>query len=276
MATEVEVTDSVLAREREFYDHTAPTVEDVLAAVRFGPETPGDPSESPAGTMLAAVGPLAGKRVLDFACGAGVTSLWLASAGADVVAVDLSPTSIAVGREAAKRLQLDVDFRVVDGVEDDFAGPYDAIIGQFALHHVDVRATATRLAASLKPGGVAAFVETTADNPILRWARRNLPGRFGVVRIGTPDEHPLTHADRATLGEIFGDLKVVTPWYQLLWLFDRHVLRFRWKRIQPLINRIDRRLGRIDAISDWGYTKVFIATKTPTPEATEHLAAVHG
>jgi hypothetical protein len=125
---------------------------------------------------------------------------------------------------------------------------------------------------------VAAFVETTADNPILNWARSKLIGRFGVVRLGTPDEHPITHADRAILREVFGELKVLPPRFQFLWLFDRHVLRFRWRRISRLIRRIDRRLGEIDALSDWGYIKVFVATKreiAPESEGLPRADAAH-
>jgi SAM-dependent methyltransferase len=209
--------------------------------------------------MIDALGPLEGRRILDFACGGGTTSLWLAARGADVVGIDLSPASIAVAKAAAARAGLSVDFRVVSGLNDDFGGPYDGIVGHMALHHVDIRATSVRLAEALRRGGVAAFAETTADNPVLRVVRDLLPRRF---RVGTPDEHPLTHADRTTLREVFGDLEVTTPWYQFLWLFDRQVLRFRWPRASRAINRADMRLRNVRAISDWSYTKVFIARKT--------------
>jgi 2-polyprenyl-3-methyl-5-hydroxy-6-metoxy-1,4-benzoquinol methylase len=44
--------------------------------------------------MLDALEPLAGRRVLDFACGAGLLTAWLAERGAEVAAIDLSPISI--------------------------------------------------------------------------------------------------------------------------------------------------------------------------------------
>jgi SAM-dependent methyltransferase len=215
--------------------------------------------------MIDALGPIEGRRILDFACGGGTTSLWLAARGADVVGIDLSPASISVAKAAAERAGLSVDFRVVSGLNDDLGGPYDGVVGHFALHHVDVLATSLRLAEALRPGGVAAFVETTADNPVLRVMRNALPRRF---RVGTPDEHPLTHADRATLREVFGDLDVTTPWYQFLWLFDRQVLRFRWPRVSRAINRADMRLRNVNAISDWSYTKLFIARKVADSTAT--------
>lgn len=244
----------VVARERDFWDHEVPTVDEVVHSFKNGPALP-------AAAMLQACEPLGGKRVLDFACGGGCTSLWLAAAGADVLGVDLSPSSITVAREAARRTGLSIDFRVIDN-EEELGGPFDAIVGHFALHHVDVPSTATRMAAALRPGGTAAFVETTADNPFLNWARKNVVGHFGVVRFGTLDEHPLTQTDRQTLRDVFGQLEVRTPHYEFLWIFDRQVLRFRFKRISSVLDAIDQRLLRFRPISDWSYTKVFIASKT--------------
>jgi SAM-dependent methyltransferase len=250
--TEPAATKHALARERDHWDHVVPTVDEVLAEYYAGPI-------SPAAAMIDALGPIEGRRILDFACGGGTTSLWLAARGADVVGIDLSPASIAVAKSAAERAGLSVDFRVVSGRNDDLGGPYDGIVGHFALHHVDVRETCLRLAEALRLGGMAAFVETTADNPVLRAVRNRLPRRLSV---GTPDEHPLTHADRATLRDVFGDLEVTTPWYQFLWLFDRQILRFRWPRVSRAINRADMRLRDVHAISDWSYTKLFIVRKT--------------
>jgi 2-polyprenyl-3-methyl-5-hydroxy-6-metoxy-1,4-benzoquinol methylase len=247
------VSDAV-ARERDFWDHVVPTVDEVIDSYEAGPALS-------AAAMLRACEPLKGKRVLDFACGGGCTSLWLAAAGANVVGVDLSPASVAIACEAAVRARLTADFRVVEH-DSHLGGPYDAIIGHFALHHVDVKATAARLAEVLRPGGTAAFVETTADNPLLNWARRYLVGHFGVVRYGTLDEHPLTLEDRRTLRDAFGDLKVETPHYQFLRLFDRQILHFRFKGVSRLIELIDERLSRFEAVSDWSYDKLFIASKS--------------
>lgn len=58
-------------RERDYWDHHIPTLEEALGQVAQGP----DPNTT---HMLDFLGDIRGKKVLDFACGAGVTSAWLA------------------------------------------------------------------------------------------------------------------------------------------------------------------------------------------------------
>jgi tellurite methyltransferase len=53
-------------------------------------------------------------RVLDLACGEGRHALWAAQWGASVMAVDHDEVKIETAREAAARLGVEVDFRVVD------------------------------------------------------------------------------------------------------------------------------------------------------------------
>src|SRR5438270_5008973 len=90
-------------RERDFWGHHIPDVASCLAEFEAGP----DPNTE---AMLRAVEPVAGARVLDFACGAGVTSAWLAARGANVVGVDLSPDSLARAQEVHDALSLDATF----------------------------------------------------------------------------------------------------------------------------------------------------------------------
>src|SRR5207253_2825471 len=58
-------------REQMFWDEHVPPLDEVLAEIRKGP----DPNDT---LMLDALGPVDGRAVLDFACGTGVTSAWLA------------------------------------------------------------------------------------------------------------------------------------------------------------------------------------------------------
>lgn len=80
--------------------------------------------------------PRPGERLLDVACGNGVTSRRLAAAGASVVAVDFSEEMIRLARERSGRL--DIDYRVVD-VTDGAAlrilgpGTFDGVLCNMAL-----------------------------------------------------------------------------------------------------------------------------------------------
>ena len=90
-------------REQDFWGHHLPSVDHCVARFRIGP----DPNT---GAMLEAVEPVRGARVLDFACGAGLVSAWLAARGADVVALDLSPESVERSRQVLGTLGLPAQF----------------------------------------------------------------------------------------------------------------------------------------------------------------------
>lgn len=83
---------------------------------------------------------LAGRRVLDAGCGTGLLAIEAARRGAHVVAIDLSPTLIAVARERyAARGQADrghgrIEFRSGD-MTDDSLGPFDHVVAMDSLIH---------------------------------------------------------------------------------------------------------------------------------------------
>jgi 2-polyprenyl-3-methyl-5-hydroxy-6-metoxy-1,4-benzoquinol methylase len=138
------------------------------------------------------IGPLENKRVLDLGCGDGTNAVQLAKLGARVVAIDISPGSIAVGR---KRAQLDgVSDRITficSPIETASLGQdrFDMITGFAFLHHVipELEAVIARLVDCLGPTGRIVFVEPINRCHVLRRLRQSLPikGDF------TPDERPL-------------------------------------------------------------------------------------
>jgi SAM-dependent methyltransferase len=241
------------ARERAFWDTHIPGVAECLAEYSAGPDVL-------TAALLDAVEPLDGARVLDFACGTGITSAWLAARGAAVTGIDLSPGSTARAAEVCRAAGIDADFLTGRLAEHPELGAFDRIVGRFALHHVDVAAVAPLLAARLRPGGVAAFIETMDSNPVLRLARRHLVGRFGIPRFGTLDEHPLTQHDLVVLERAFGDLDVRVPWLTFLRIFDRQVLGYRSARATRLLGSVDDLLLR-RGLESWSYHQLLVLTK---------------
>jgi SAM-dependent methyltransferase len=92
------------------------------------------PDENLAGYL--ARGLLTPGRALDLGCGPGRNAVYLAAAGFDVDAVDLSPTAIAWGRERAREAGVEVAFRRADAFATELDGPYDLVYDSGCLHHL--------------------------------------------------------------------------------------------------------------------------------------------
>ena len=115
-----------------------------------------------------------GARVLDIGCGAGETSLDLATAvapGGAVLGVDISRTLLEVaGRRAAER-GLQARFEAADAQIADFGGErFDAAFSRFGvMFFADPAAAFANIRKALKPGGRIAFVcwRPPAENPLM-------------------------------------------------------------------------------------------------------------
>jgi len=211
--------------------------------------------------MMRAVEPVAGARILDFACGGGVTSAWLAGRGADVVGVDLSLVSLARAREVHASLGLGATFvTTLDEAND--LGPFDAVVGRYALHHTNVTEMAPLLARCVRRGGKGAFVETFATNPLLRFARRTVPGRLGIPKLGTEDERPLGPGDIAALQSAFGQLQLACDQMHFFRILDRQVFRYRSRSVSSVMGWIDDRIGGLPRSAPLSYFQVVMVRKT--------------
>jgi toxoflavin synthase len=139
-------------------------------------------------SLLAAVGPVAGVRVLDLACGTGVITRLLLGLGArEVVGVDLSPDMIALARRDTPGTA--ARFVVADAAGLPHQGAFDTVTAVFLLNYAADRAALGRMARTiavhLVPGGRFAG---TLPNPDHRPAPPTDP-RYGVV-FGPPAASP--------------------------------------------------------------------------------------
>ncbi len=127
----------------------------------------------------------AGTRVLDVGCGVGRWSRLLASCGAQVTGVDLSPTMIAEAERRARACGVAsrCRFLVQDSSALDVEGPFDLILCVTVLQHMlDVgalRSALRRIALQLAPGGrlvvleaAPARVANRCNTPVFRARHR--------------------------------------------------------------------------------------------------------
>jgi 2-polyprenyl-6-hydroxyphenyl methylase / 3-demethylubiquinone-9 3-methyltransferase len=157
---------------------------------------------------------LAGLRVLDIGCGAGLLCEPLTRLGAQIVGVDPSASNIAAARMHAEKGHLSVDYRCTTIEEMDARERFDIVLAMEVVEHVnDVGTFLGRCAAILKPGGLM-VVSTLNRNwksfalaivgaeYILRWLPR---GTHQWEKFVTPDElaHYL-HNNRLAITEQTG------------------------------------------------------------------------
>jgi ubiquinone/menaquinone biosynthesis C-methylase UbiE len=157
--------------------------------------------------MLDRIGNPRGKRVLDVGTGTGFIAALLAAEGAEVDSVDVSDESLEKARLRAGVSGLGdrIRFHACPAEALPFRDDsFDALCGAFVLHHLDLPAAARELRRVLRPGGRAAFVETSANNRLLMIARRYLCGRLGIEKASSEDEAPLGASARASLEQVFG------------------------------------------------------------------------
>lgn len=140
---------------------------------------------------------LAGLRVLDIGCGAGLLCEPLARLGAQVIGVDPSETNIAVAKLHATKSNLPIDYRATTIEEMDSRERFDVVLAMEVIEHVtDVGMFLDRCAALLKPSGftVVSTLNRTMKSfalaivgaeYVLRWLPR---GTHQWHKFVTPDE----------------------------------------------------------------------------------------
>jgi 2-polyprenyl-6-hydroxyphenyl methylase / 3-demethylubiquinone-9 3-methyltransferase len=140
---------------------------------------------------------LAGLRILDIGCGAGLLCEPLTRLGAQVIGVDPSASNIAAAKLHAERGHLSIDYRCTTIEEMDARERFDIVLAMEVVEHVvDVGIFLGRCSAILKPGGLM-VVSTINRNwksfalaivgaeYVLRWLPR---GTHQWEKFVTPDE----------------------------------------------------------------------------------------
>lgn len=204
---------------------------------------------------LSLLGELRGKRLLDCGCGKGHTSVMLAKRGARVSAFDISEPDLLIAARLAHANGVDIDRGTMVFEHLTYAdASFDLAFGACVLHHVDIARAVAELQRVLKPGGRAVFVENSARNPLLMWARRRIVGRLGIPRYGDDHEHPLRAADFEMMRMHFdGSVKVHYPEFVFFRLIDFYLLQRRSRALSWLLRSADRLGQKLPWVREFGY-----------------------
>lgn len=134
------------------------------------------------------------KRVLDLGCGIGRHSIFLASLGYDVVAVDLSAYAISTVDAEAKKRGLDskIQFLKSDMIDlPDNMGEFDCILTFHTIYHTDysgLKRTISWITDNLRKGG-GLYVTFLSKNPSpLNSEKYEVIDEYTVISKGGPEK----------------------------------------------------------------------------------------
>ena len=114
-----------------------------------------------------------GQKVLELGCGIGYFTRSLASSGAEITAIDISPDLLEVARQNCRAEN--VSFEVQNAYAMTYADKsFDSVVGSSVLHHLEIDAALNEVYRVLKPGGSIYFTEPNMMNPQIA-VQKNVP-----------------------------------------------------------------------------------------------------
>ena len=115
---------------------------------------------------------------------------------------------------------------------------FDLICGTGILHHLDIHAAFHEISRTLRPDGIAVFVEPLGHNPIINFYRKKTP------QMRTVDEHPLLIKDIELARDYFKNIDV-HYFYLIALLAVPFRKSFAFKYLVSVFNLIDQLLFRM-------------------------------
>jgi SAM-dependent methyltransferase len=173
--------------------------------------------------------PVRGRKILDYGCGPADFGLWLATEGADVTLLDLSPAAIEVALKRAHASGVTVRGISADASELHMLNDaeFDLVFACAALHHtMKYPGAVEELARIMKPGARLVLCETWGGNPLLNGARK-VRALLAGEQEDQGEDIILSKRELKELDPYFSDVRVET---MNLLAMGKRVLRGRFEK----------------------------------------------
>lgn len=109
------------------------------------------------------------KKILDYGCGNGVHSEWLAEISKELVGIDLSQKSLELAKKKVKK----AEFLLMDCENMDFPdSSFDVVFNGGTFSSLDLNKALLEIAKALKPNGFLIGIETLGHNPLTNLKRK--------------------------------------------------------------------------------------------------------
>jgi SAM-dependent methyltransferase len=139
--------------------------------------------------VLAALGPVTGRQVLDAACGPGLYLRELLERGAEITAFDASPVMVGLARQRTAG-QVRIDQAVLGEPLPYADGAFDLIVCALAIHYASDRAAAFRVLPRPAPGRGSGGIDAAPGDGLAAQRRLLLPGHSGNRYLAYPIGRP--------------------------------------------------------------------------------------
>ncbi len=199
-----------------------------------------------------------GKKILDFGCGNGVHSGFIAQNSSEVIGIDLSKPSLEIARKKirAEGLEEKIKFIKMDCEKLDFPdNSFDVIFDGGTFSSIDLNKALPELARVLKPDGVLIGIETFGHNPMANLKRKlnKLTGK----RTSWAADHIFSFDRLEQSKKYFGKVEIFY-FHFVSWMFFP-ILKFSiGKQVYGAIEKVDNFLFKFPFLRKYAFKVVFI------------------
>lgn len=196
---------------------------------------------------------LDGKQVLDIGCGTGTFTLYIASHCESIVGFDSSEKLLEQAKKNKSLNSSDNVKFILGSILDEnlnLGRKFDLICGTAIIHEFpasDYDAIIKFIKNHLARNGFCIFQENSFFNPLFRFVRNKMLGRFGLRKVGSEFETPF---DAARLDLLQRKFKYVSRVCDTFVLFDRFYYQFVHYRLVKRFSTLTKILGKLATGTD--------------------------